>query len=76
MLLRKRKDVRRAYLAKKIGISLSSMDKIEQGVTYLGFIDVYILCKTLGVDLHEFCVLFELELEKILLEQGIGIVEE
>jgi transcriptional regulator with XRE-family HTH domain len=67
MLLRKRKDFRRDYLAIKIGISLSSMDKIEQGVTYLRFIDVYMLCKALGVDLHELSVLFERELESVTL---------
>ncbi len=67
MLLRKRKDFRRDYLAKKIGLSLASMDKIEQGVTYLRFIDVYMLCKTLGVDLQELGVLFEKELENVIL---------
>lgn len=76
MLLRKRKDFRRDYLAIKIGLSLSSMDKIEQGVTYLRFIDVYMLCKTLGVDLHELGVLFELELEKLYIQQGKGTLKE
>jgi hypothetical protein len=46
------------------------MDKIEQGVTYLRFIDVYMLCKTLGVDLHELGLLFELEMEKLFFQQG------
>lgn len=67
MLLRKREDLKRDYLAKKIGLSLSSMDKMEQGVTYLRFIDVYMLCKTLGVDLQELSVLFEKELENVTL---------
>lgn len=72
MLLRKRKDFRRDYLAKKIGLSLSSMDKMEQGVTYLRFIDVFILCKALGVDLHELGVLFERELENVTLPHKIN----
>ena len=73
MLLRKRKDFRRDYLAKKIGLSLASMDKIEQGVTYLRFIDVFMLCKTLGVDLHELSVVLERELENVTLpHEGNG----
>lgn len=64
-ILRKRQEVRREYLANKLGLSLSSMDKLEQGVTYLRFTDVYILCKALGVEIKDLIVLYEMELEKV-----------
>jgi len=60
--LRISKNYNRTYLATKLGVSKSAIDKMEQGVNHLRFCDVYRLCKALEVSTAEFMDEFEQQL--------------
>ncbi len=64
-LLRNKKGYKREYLAQKICLSASSIDKMEQGKTSARFADAIIICKALEVELTEFVILYEKELQKL-----------
>jgi transcriptional regulator with XRE-family HTH domain len=61
---RRQTNVKRSYLATRLGVSLATIDKIEQAVTHPGFGQVYLLCQAMQISLADFTLVFEQQLEK------------
>ena len=61
---RRKSNFKRSYLASKIGLSVASIDKMEQGFTCLRFTDVETICTVLEVDMNEFVLAYKSELAK------------
>ena len=62
---RKKSNIKRSYLASKIGLSLGSIDKMEQGITCVRFTDVETICNVLEVDINDFVLAYKSELVKL-----------
>ena len=62
---RRRKNMKRQYIASQLGMSVAAIDKMEQAITHPNYGQVYLLCNALNITMAEFATVFERELEKI-----------
>ena len=53
------------YIAHQIGLSVSSLHKVEKGLTCVRFSDIHKISRGLKITLDEIGLLYEKELEKL-----------
>jgi transcriptional regulator with XRE-family HTH domain len=62
---RRRQNLKRKFLADKLGVSLSAIDKMEQAVSNPSFSKMYLLSVAMDISFQEFAETFEIEWKKI-----------
>jgi DNA-binding XRE family transcriptional regulator len=63
--LRRRYNIKRQYLAKALGVSTATIDKMEQGKICPRFTDVFDLCQAIGASLEELATVYESERRRL-----------